>query len=370
MKLVYDARWLPIDNRFDGIGRYSRELGAALAVKFPGQITWLIKDERQLQHLPREKFLLVNDFANIPAELMLGKYLNALAPDVVYSPFFMMGNLSRRYKLVLTVHDLIYFHYRTPSLYFPWFVRATWWLFYSAKWPMRTLLNSADIVATVSQTAADEIVTEHMTKRPLRVVPNAAEFSQKDEPETATGSHAKSHNIVYMGAFTPYKNVDILVEAMAGLPDCQLHLLSKIPRTRRHELEQLAQANGISSHIVFHDGVSDETYHELLQTARCLVAPSKCEGFGLPILEAQNAGTPVVCSDMAIFREVAGEGALFFSPDSKAELVEAIRALADTKISRNLIKKGNENVKRFSWQQSADYAAEIINSLHSSEKLS
>ena len=108
----------------------------------------------------------------------------------------------------------------------------------------------------------------------------------------------------------PYKNVEVLIKGMAHLsPDFTLHLLSKVLEDRKAELSKLIKPN---VNVVFHNGVSDEEYLKLLQGAYCLASASKEEGFGLPIIEAQMIGTPVVCSDMTIFHEVAGNGALFF----------------------------------------------------------
>ena len=360
MKLIYDARWLPVDEKFDGIGRYSHELACALDALGFADITWLISDERQLKLLPPNKHLEVNEPVNILAELHLGAKLNALEPDIVYSPFMIMGNVGRTYKLVLTIHDLIYFHHRTPSLYFPWFVRIAWWLFYSAKWPLRKLLNTADVVATVSETAAAELRDWKMTKRPIVVVPNAPTGASR---KNILPSHASSNDIVYMGEFTPYKNVELLIDAMAALPDCRLHLLSKIPAKRRVELEKRAREKAVQDHIIFHDGVSDEEYAELLNSARCLVTASKLEGFGLPILEAQAKGVPVACADTPIFREVAGKSALFFHTTSPTECADTLRQLGDAATSEKLIEKGYQNLERYSWKKSALQAKRICEKL-------
>lgn len=166
-----------------------------------------------------------------------------------------------------------------------------------------------------------------------------------------------------MGAFTPYKNVELLIDAMAALPECTLHLLSRIPGGRLHELERRAREKGVRGHIVFHDGVSDDEYHELLAHARCLVTAAKTEGFGLPILEAQALGVPVACSDTLIFHEVAGDAALYFNPTSPTACADAVRALADKKLSQEMAEKGLKNTTRFRWLHSADAALRICSSL-------
>lgn len=342
-------------DHFDGVGRYSYELAHAMATHTEHDFTWLICDPRQVAKLPSKKHLLVNTPDDMLREFRLPKQLNSYAFDVVYSPFYLMGagRGKRNYRLVLTIHDMIYFTYHTPPQWLPVYQRAAWWLFNSVKWPTRQLLAPADAVATVSATAGQELAAWHMTKRPITPVLNAV---SEEPPEPTKSNHAAANDIIYMGAFTPYKNVELLIDAMAALPECTLHLLSRIPGGRLHELERRAREKGVRGHIVFHDGVSDDEYHELLAHARCLVTAAKTEGFGLPILEAQARGVPVACSDTLIFHEVAGDAALYFNPTSPTACADAVRDLADPNISATLIKRGLENIKRFSWANSADDA--------------
>ena len=358
MNIAFDARGFPLNDKFDGVGRYSFELAHAMAEHTEHSFTWLICDERQIDKLPSDHYLLINRADDILHEITLPRTLNTHHFDVVYSPFYLMGlgRGRRNYKLILTIHDMTYFRYRTPPQWLPQYQRVAWWLFNSTKWPTRQLLRPADIIATVSATVKHELEAAHMSKRLIMPVLNAVDMQMR--PKVAT-HHATSNNIVYMSAFTPYKNVELLIDALAALPECTLHLLSRIPAKRLRELEQRARAKGVRSHIIFYNGVSDEEYHELLKSARCLVNAAKTEGFGLPILEAQQCGVPVACSDTPIFREVAGEAAIFFDNTSPSACAEAIRTLANPKISHDLVKKGYVNTQRFRWSASADAAIKL-----------
>ena len=131
------------------------------------------------------------------------------------------------------------------------------------------------------------------------------------------------HRLVYMGSYMPYKNVDTLVRAVAALPDHELHLMSRIGRDERARLTRLAP----QARLVFHDGVSDAAYAELLAGATALVHASRAEGFGIPLVEAMRLGTPVVVSDIPIFREIGDDAALYFDPGNPESLVSALWAL-------------------------------------------
>jgi glycosyltransferase involved in cell wall biosynthesis len=84
-----------------------------------------------------------------------------------------------------------------------------------------------------------------------------------------------------------------------------------------------------------------------------LASASKEEGFGLPIIEAQMIGTPVVCSDMTIFHEVAGDGALFFDYNSPKQFANQVLKLNDSRFENDLVEKGHKQAEKFTWKQSA-----------------
>lgn len=359
--IIYDARWLLLENRFDGISRYSHELAHALAKRGDLDITWLIYDERQLAKLPAGPHIIANNPSDGLRECFaLPRLLNSHGAKLVYSPFFIMGTLGKRYKLVLTIHDMIYFHHRTPPAWYPWHTRLGWRLFHLTKWPMRWQLNRANIVATVSKTARQELIDSRATRREIITVSNAVSqrFNSKKKMEA-------NNNVLYMGAFTPYKNVECLIDAMQYLPDVTLHLLSPMPAARRNTLTARMREKGVLNQIAIHNGVTDEQYRQLLAQCRCLVTASRIEGFGLPIIEAQRDGTPVACSDTPIFREVAGKSAVFFDPNDPKSCADAIERFADPSIRQRYVNLGRQNVARFTWDASADITAKIIKKIDS-----
>ena len=98
--------------------------------------------------------------------------------------------------------------------------------------------------------------------------------------------------------------------------------------------------------------------------ASVMVWLSLYEGFGLPIVEAQAAGTPVVCSNATCLPEVAGDAAVLMEPRDIDAIAAAIeRCLDDEPFRQDLIAKGYENIKRFSWDNSAKKLHDIIMSV-------
>jgi glycosyltransferase involved in cell wall biosynthesis len=276
--------------------------------------------------------------------------VNRLRPDVVWSPMQTMGSLGRRYPLVLTLHDLIYYTNRTPPPEFALPIRLLWRLYHLAWWPQRVLLDRADAVVTVSRTTRDQMRRHRLTRRPVTVVYNAADAVDDAAPRTAP----ERRDLVYMGSFMPYKNVATLARALPLLDGYRLHLMSRVSEAERASLEAVAPAGS----LVFHDGASDDEYREALLGATAVVTASRAEGFGIPLVEGMALGTPAVVSDIPIFREIGGTAALYFDPSSPASVAAAVRRLEGEWEARSAA--SIEQAARFSWRGSADVLLRML----------
>jgi glycosyltransferase involved in cell wall biosynthesis len=345
MKLVVDCRYVRRDGRHDGISRYTAGITGGLGRLVP--LTMLIDDERQLELLPELPWARTRPPTSL-LEPLIPRVVNRLQPDVVFAPLQTSGSVGRRYGLVLTLHDLIYYRHRTPPTEFAWWVRLGWRLLYASYAPQRLLLNRADEIATVSETVAGEIAEHHLTRRPVTVVPNAADGT----PLPAAASGPRDRSIVYMGAFIGYKDVPTLVRAAALLPGWTLHLASRIGEQERAHLERVAAKAGGAS-LVFHDGVDDTAYAVLLDGATALVSASRDEGFGLPVVEAMQRGVPVVLTDVPIFREVGGDAALYAPVGDAAAFAAAVRSLEAPGEWARRSAASLAEAARYSWDASA-----------------
>ncbi|WP_426515226.1 glycosyltransferase family 4 protein [Diaminobutyricibacter sp. McL0618] len=352
MKIVFDCRYTRI-GRHDGISRYTAGLVTALAKLHP--VTMLISDHRQLDMLPDLPWELVSapTSANEP---FVARQVNKLAPDVVFTPMQTMGGWGRDYRLVLTVHDLIYYRNRTPPRDLAWPIRLLWRLYHLAWWPQRMLLNRSDAVVTVSQTTKNLIAEHHLTRRPVSVVMNAADAPGAAHAASVVRTAPVSRSLVYMGSFMPYKNVDTLVRAVAKLPGYELHLMSRIGERERERLSAIAPG----ARIVFHNGASDDEYTQALRDATALVTASLDEGFGIPLVESMTLGTPVVVSDIPIFREIGGESALYFEPTSADDLVARIRDLEAPGVWAERSAASEREASRFTWDASAEHLLTVL----------
>jgi len=359
MKFLYDARYIRPDFH-DGISRYTTELANAVAKQT--KVTFIISDEKQLALLPPEADFVIIHAPISTREPLTSIILNKFKPDVVFSPLFSMGTFGRRFKLILTSHDMIYVHHPEPPLDIrSKILRVGWRLFYASKVPMRMVLNSPDILNTVSESAKQEMLDSNMTKKPIIVTTNAPKPLDKLLKHLPDVSKQKPRNIVYMGAFISYKNVETLIEGMEYLPGYTLHLLSHLPPEARYQ-ELLARIPP-GAKVVWHKGVSDQQYAEILADNAILASASLDEGFGLPVVEAHVLGVPTVLTDMPVFHEVAGEASLFFDPRSPKDFAGKVKQLDDDELRVKLSRAGRKHVAQYSWDHSATTLIKAVTSL-------
>ncbi|WP_147102681.1 glycosyltransferase family 4 protein [Nesterenkonia populi] len=351
MRLFVDCRYVRT-RVHDGISRYTASLVETLGsptFASRAQVTMLISDPAQLTMLPDLPHLRISSPTS-PREPLVPRQINPHSPDVVFSPMQTMGSAGRRYRLILTLHDLIYYQHRTPPRDLAAPVRAGWRLYHLSYAPQRWTLNRADAVATVSETTAGLITQHRLTKRPIHLIPNAPQpVSRPRDPGCLP-----ARELLYMGSFMGYKNVEGIIEGLNRLPEYRLHLCSPLTGARRREL--IASAAD-PDQLVFHDGISEEEYRALLHRAAALVTLSQAEGYGLPVIEAMSHGTPVIVSELPIFREIAGDAA--GTPAAQVvtnteELASAVRRLEAPDIFSEASQTARRRSAAYSWEDSAE----------------
>lgn len=363
IRVFFDARFTRTTHH-DGISRYGSCLLAALLAAVRGteiEVTAIIDDEAQLALLPDCAWVKLNSPTS-PREVLIAGKLNALGADVVFSTMQVMGSAGRRYGLILTVHDLIYYSHSLPPADLPSAIRLLWRAYHLSFGPQRLLLGRADAIAAVSETTKGLIAEHRLSAKPVTVVSNAAETA------VAGARHTNRHDarsLVYMGAFLPYKNVESLIRSLVHLPGWTLHIASRIEGRREAALRALIPDQ---AKVVFHRGVSDEEYADLLEEATALVTASQEEGFGLPVIEAMAQGVPVAISDIPIFHEIAGEAAVYFDPDDPNDIAVTIRRLTDSTLWSELSAAGQKRARSFDWNSSAKALIGMIRTVHAAQR--
>ncbi len=260
---------------------------------------------------------------------------------------------ARRARTVVTVHDLAFLRFAAeipvPHRYARWVPEA---------------LRRADHVIAVSR-ATERDVVEICDVDPARVsvVPEAPAPLGPAAPRSEILALLARHGIpprffLFLGTLEPRKNLVRLVEAWRrARPDLPeetgLVLAGRRGWSEAPLLAALrrARAEGPAAWIGFGPG---RVRHALYREALAFVFPSLYEGFGLPVLEAFAAGTPVICSDRGALPETAGNAALLVDPEDGGALADALRRIAaDPALRSRLAARGRLVVAAFDWTRTA-----------------
>ena len=158
----------------------------------------------------------------------------------------------------------------------------------------------------------------------------------------------------------PRKNLDNIIRAFALCRQKDDHDLVMVCRSDLDKYRALARDEGIEEHVRFITDISNEELRALYNACVCFVFPSLYEGFGLPILEAMQCGTPVITSNVSSCPEVAGEAAVLVDPVDAADIAEAMSQIADdARLRQTMIDKGFERAKMFGWDKFAAAMQEV-----------
>lgn len=221
--------------------------------------------------------------------------------------------------------------------------------------------RTADVIVTISDFSkrrlcetlnlpADKITVTHLAPRTEMHVAPAANWE-----EVRSQYNIREPYIVAFGGGAVHKNIPTLLQAVATLDKSlphQLVIIGHIPPNV--DKAAIAAPHGEGNRIVATGYVPGEHIPALLGHADLFVLPSLYEGFGLPVLEAQQAGVAVACSTAGSLPEIAGEGALLFDPYSVDDIASKIAAcLSDVELRSRLCRLGQANLGRFSWEKTA-----------------
>ncbi len=287
-------------------------------------------------------------------------------PDLLFVPAHVLPPVRPRLSLV-TVHDLGYLHF--PQAH-PW--RQRLYLDLSTRWNARVATHLlADSRATKADLAAryaaepDKITVAYPGVDPsLGPVCDPAVIGAAKERYDVAGDY-----FLYLGTLQPRKNLGRLVGAFARFlsrqPQAGVQLVLAGKRGWLHdELFHRVREHGLDHRVRFPGYVAEEDKAPLLSGALAFVFPSLHEGFGLPVLEAQACGCPVITSITSSLPEVAGDSALLVDPRDTAAIADAMtRLFTDSTLSTRLIESGFSNVERFSWHACARTVLQVIDEL-------
>lgn len=158
----------------------------------------------------------------------------------------------------------------------------------------------------------------------------------------------KEKYVLCVGGRKGHKRFDYTIEILKRLPDCKLLLVGGGPVT---ESERILLENAIPNRYEKVGYLNNNELRHLYNKAFFLSYCSDYEGFGIPPIEAQACGCPVVCQAVSSLPEVVGNTAIFFDPNDISKTMQNINRMYDIDFYQKIVNEGLENVKRFSWEK-------------------
>ena len=254
---------------------------------------------------------------------------------------------AQRIGTVVTIHDLAFIRY-------PQFYKPIDRLLYRKKYGASA--RHADHVITVSdQTRRDVIdifgVDEDRVTTVYQGCSEAfARVTPEDERLARQALSLPERYILFVGSIEERKNLALIVEALAQLQDKDIHLVAigrKTPYVQT--VVDRARRLGVLSRVHLLHGVGSLLLPGVYAGAKVFVYPSRFEGFGIPLIEALNAGVPVIGATGSCLEEAGGPSSLYTDPNDATMLSALIdRVLIDISLRRKMIEEGRTYVERFS----------------------
>lgn len=362
MKIGIDAQ--ASKGRLTGLGVYTKNLiQFLLAQQRNGFEFVLISREQKGDWNTAERLLWEN--AEVPRQARRGRI------GILHVPAF-SPPLIKPCRVVVTVHDLIGMFFANQL---GWPSR-----FYWGKWLPLTVRKADAIIADSENTKKD--IVEHLQVPEARVkviYPSGHEgFSPHQEPaalkRTRERFGIKEKYFLTVGTLEPRKNLLRTIEAFSQFlktsksdATFQLVVVGSIDFAHGKFLKILLENCKLDSDDVILTGyVEQEDLNMLYSGAEGFVFASLYEGFGIPVLEAMASGAPVITSRSSSLPEVAGDAAAYVDPCDVSAIANGMCDIAsNSTLRKQLVEKGFERIKHFSWRDTANKTLEVYESLES-----
>jgi glycosyltransferase involved in cell wall biosynthesis len=355
MKILYDHQifsW----QKFGGISRYFYELIKHSEGLFDYEVSGVfseneyIKPLRVYREFPvkcsfKGKQRIINYVNRMDSLRKIKKGNHGVLHPTYYDPY---GLYKKTKPLVITVHDMIY------ELFPDYFYNDAM----TVKHKKNMIFNADKVIAISENTKRDILkLYPEIDSEKIAVIYHGLSYDRLDDTEK------KEKYILYTGQRAGYKNFDTFINAVAPLlVQYDLQLICTGNTFNKKELQLLKELQ-ITDRVISRF-VTDDSLPGVYTKAIAFIFPSVYEGFGFPILEAFAAGCPVVLSNASCFPEIAGDAALYFDPYSIADMRSIIeRVILSPSIQSELINKGKEQVKKYSWKKCAENTAKIYREL-------
>lgn len=240
---------------------------------------------------------------------------------------------------------------------------------------MQYSVNRADKIITISESSKKDIMKFlNVDEAKIEVVYCGVDYNRfnrsytKDEEAEIREKYNLPENyILYMGTLEPRKNIESIIEAFnlfknkSALTNKDIKLVIAGKKGWLFEsIFNLVDKLNLKDEIIFTDYVDENDKPLIYNMASLFLFPSLYEGFGIPVLEAMASSAPVITSNVSSLPEVAGDAAMLVAPKDVASIAGYMNEiLSNELLQKDLVKKGHEQAKKFTWEASAEKTYKI-----------
>ncbi|MEC6882328.1 glycosyltransferase family 1 protein [Photobacterium piscicola] len=257
--------------------------------------------------------------------------------DIFHSSYYRLPIFWQRKKVrvVTTVHDFTYEKYSSG-------IKK-----YIHHWQKKRAIINSDVIICISKNTKKDLL-EYIPEAGAKKIEIIYNGVSDDYHKLSNEKETITNNIIFVGARSGYKNFEVLVRTLGQVKDKSLVIIGGGDLTEQ-EIRLLDE--NIQYRYEHKSFISNNELNFLYNNSYCLVYPSLYEGFGIPAIEAMKAGCPVIAANSSSLPEVCGDAAILLDKINEESLKEAIKLLSNKKTRNELIDKGFNNAKRFSWDK-------------------
>ena len=310
----------------------------------------------KLQYVPYRIYKILTEKYNVSYNLFFRK-----KTDIYHFTRYILPN-NIKGKVILNIYDLVFEKYieTMESKNRESFKRS----FYKS-------VKRADQIITISESSKNELVEIlKVPENKIHIVQPGIDFQKFNTKNSEITKNVilkyslPEDYILYLGTLEPRKNISSIIRAYGSLRNSNKITEKLVIAGKKgwlfSEIFDLIKSLDLENEVILTDYVDESDKPAIYQNAKLFVFPSLYEGFGMPILEAMAAGIPVITSNTSAMPEVAGDAAILVNPLSIEEMSEAmLEVMNNDKLSNELISKGFDRCKKFTWSNSANKLVEI-----------
>jgi glycosyltransferase involved in cell wall biosynthesis len=348
-----------------GIGRYSENLILKLielsskADKITFKLVLFFFDQQQAKEVAGNFYdaknveIVVTGIKHygLKEQFLLPQFYKKTHLDLLYVPHW---NIPIFYqgKLIITIHDLLWHEQKgtkaTTLKSWQYYIK-----YFAYKLISKIAIKKAKIVFVPTQTIKETVLYYYpFTKNKIIVSKEGiAPYYQAALKQKIDTKLKIKKQVIYTGSLYPHKNLEVVIKSLKKLPKYKLLIVSSRD-IFYDQIKALISRHKVKKQVTFLGFVPDKKLIALYQESMAVVQPSLSEGFGLTGIEAMASQTPVIASDIKVFREIYQDAAFFFDPNSSSSFIKTLKNLEDVN-RKKITDRGLQVASQYSFDKMA-----------------